>query len=55
MRRKSERVLSFVGRDEDLPKTVREFREKYKGISRVLDATGASQLLRSSLGGGKRQ
>jgi IS5 family transposase len=37
MRRKSERVLSFVGRDEDLPKTVREFREKYKGISRVLD------------------
>jgi IS5 family transposase len=37
MRRKSERILSFVGGDEDLPKTVREYREKYKGISRELD------------------
>jgi IS5 family transposase len=37
MRRKREQVLSFVGGDENLPKTVREFREKYKGISRVLD------------------
>jgi IS5 family transposase len=40
MRRKRERILSFVGiSDEDLPKTVREFREKYKGISQVLDDT----------------
>jgi IS5 family transposase len=39
MRRKREQVLSFVGSDEGLPKTVREFRDKYKGISQVLDDT----------------
>jgi IS5 family transposase len=39
MRRKREQVLSFIGSDEDLPKTVREYRAKYKGISRVLDET----------------
>ena len=39
MRRKRERILSFAGNDEGLPKTVREFREKYKGISQVLDDT----------------
>lgn len=37
MRRKRECILSFAGSDEGLPKTVREFREKYKGVSRVLD------------------
>lgn len=37
MRRKRERILSFATNDEGLPKTVREYREKYKGISRVLD------------------
>lgn len=37
MRRKRERILSFAANDEGLPKTVREFRDKYKGISQVLD------------------
>jgi len=37
MRRKSEAVLPFTWNDQQLPKTVREHREKYKGISRVLD------------------
>jgi IS5 family transposase len=37
MRRKREAVLSFAGKDDDLPKTVREYREKYKGISVTLD------------------
>ena len=37
MRRKRERILSFAANDEGLPKTVREFREKYKGVSQVLD------------------
>ena len=37
MRRKRERILSFAGTDEGLPKTVREYRDKYKGISEVLD------------------
>lgn len=37
MRRKRERILSFAPNDEGLPKTVREFRDKYKGISQVLD------------------
>jgi len=41
MRRKRESVLSFAGRDDDLPKTVREYREKYKGISVVLDQVPA--------------
>ena len=37
MRRKRERILSFVGNDRGLPKTVREYREKYKRISQILD------------------
>jgi IS5 family transposase len=37
MRRKRESVLSFVGSGKDLPKTVRQYREKYKGISVALD------------------
>jgi len=37
MRKKRESILSFVGQDDDLPKTVREYREKYKGISVTLD------------------
>jgi IS5 family transposase len=37
MRRKRESILSFVGNDEHLPKTVREYREKFKGISVALD------------------
>jgi IS5 family transposase len=37
MRRMQEAVLPLAGNDEHLPKTVREFREKYKGVSRILD------------------
>lgn len=37
MRRKQERILSFVVSDTELPKTVREYREKYKRISDRLD------------------
>ncbi len=37
MRHKRESVLSFVGNDDELPKTVREYREKYKGIGVSLD------------------
>ena len=37
MRRKRESVLSFIGDDDSLPKTVREYREKFKGISLALD------------------
>jgi IS5 family transposase len=37
MRQKRDFVLSFAGKDEDLPKTVREYRDKYKGISAILD------------------
>ena len=37
MRRKKEAVLPFEWNSDSLPKTVREFREKYKGISRILD------------------
>ena len=37
MRRKRERILPFAGKDDQLPKTVREYREKYKGISQILD------------------
>ena len=37
MRRKRERILSFVCNDHRLPKTVREYREKYKGIGVSLD------------------
>jgi len=38
MRQMREAVLPLAGNDEHLPKTVREFREKYKGVSRILDA-----------------
>jgi len=37
MRRMQEAVLPLAGNDDHLPKTVREFREKYKGVSRILD------------------
>jgi IS5 family transposase len=32
-----EAVLPLAGNGEHLPKTVREFRQKYKGVSRILD------------------
>lgn len=37
MRHKKEAVLPFEFNNDALPKVVREYREKYKGISRVLD------------------
>jgi transposase, IS5 family len=37
MRRIRETVLPFAWNNNDLPKTVRQYREKYKGISRILD------------------
>jgi IS5 family transposase len=37
MRRMREAVLPLAGNDEHLPKTVREFHQKYKGVSRILD------------------
>jgi IS5 family transposase len=37
MRRMQEAVLPLAAGDEHLPKTVREVREKYKGVSRILD------------------
>jgi len=37
MRRMREAVLAFTGSNDGLPKTVREYREKYKGVSRILD------------------
>lgn len=37
MRQIREAVLSFAGSDDHLPKTVLEYREKYKGVSRILD------------------
>lgn len=37
MRRKKEAVLPFEWNNDRLPKTVREYREKYKRISRILD------------------
>jgi len=37
VRRKREAVLPFASNDDALPKTVREYREKYKGISRLWD------------------
>jgi IS5 family transposase len=40
MRRIREAVLPLAASDEHLPKTVREYRQKYKGVSRVLDAHG---------------
>jgi len=38
MRRIREAVLPATWNNDDLPKTVREYREKYKGVSRILDA-----------------
>jgi hypothetical protein len=37
MRRMREAVLPLAAGDEHLSKTVREFREKFKGVSRILD------------------
>jgi IS5 family transposase len=37
MRRIREAVLPSAWNNNDLPKTVREYREKYKGVSRILD------------------
>jgi IS5 family transposase len=37
MRRKREAVLPFEFNNDHLPKTVKQYREKYKGISRLLD------------------
>ena len=37
MRRIREAVLPMASSDEHLPKTVREYRAKYKGVSRILD------------------
>ena len=37
MRRIQEVVLPMAASDEHLPKTVREYRAKYKGVSRILD------------------
>jgi IS5 family transposase len=41
MRRKKEAVLPFDWNNDHLPKTVREYRDKYKRISRVLDENPA--------------
>jgi IS5 family transposase len=39
MRQIREAVLPFAGNNDDrLPKTVRQYREKYKGVSRILDS-----------------
>lgn len=61
MRRIREVVLAFTFNqsDEHLPKTVREFREKYKRVSRILDdhpellEAAHEDLRRLSAGGGK--
>lgn len=37
MRHKREAVLPFAGKDDELPKTVREYRARFKGISVALD------------------
>ena len=37
MRRKREAVLTFEFNNDHLPKTVRQYREQYKGISRIPD------------------
>ena len=43
MRRIRETVLPFAWNNDGLPKTVRQYREKYKGISRILD--GRAEIL----------
>ena len=40
MRRKMEAVLSFESSDEGLPKVVRQYRDRYRAISQVLDDNG---------------
>jgi hypothetical protein len=37
MRRKQESVLSFESNDNGLPKVVRDYRDRYRAISQVLD------------------
>ena len=37
MRQKRESLLSFAKHDDGLPKTVRQYREQYKGVSVALD------------------
>src|SRR3970282_2196217 len=37
MRRKKEAVLSFESNDDGLPKVVRDYRDRYRAISQVLD------------------
>lgn len=37
MRRKKEDVLCFDWNDEGLPKVVRDYRDRYRAISQVLD------------------
>ena len=37
MRRKTENVLSFECNDKGLPKVVRDYRDRYRTISQVLD------------------
>jgi len=59
MRRIREAVLPMAASDEHLPKTVREYRAKYKGVSRILDAHPEileavhEDLKKLSRGGGK--
>ena len=40
MRRKKESVLCFASNDEGLPKVIRNYRARYRVISRVLDKNG---------------
>src|SRR3972149_5218334 len=37
MRRKQEAVLCFESNDDGLPKVVRDYRDRYRAISQVLD------------------
>ena len=37
MRRKNEAVLKFESNDDGFPKVVRDYRERYRAISQVLD------------------
>ena len=37
MRQMREAVLPMAANDEHLPRTVREYRAKYKGVSRILE------------------
>ena len=60
MRRKKEAVLVFEWNNDDLPKIVRECREKYKEISWILDNNPEildlvhEDLKKLSEGGGER-